>query len=174
MVCRHVIAAKCELRPTWDFFRMHQIEETVQGDCGQHKAWYQAPPKSRMPSGALIDSIFSLATVPRPIDSSNGRILASTVHSLTHSKKRKRSQLAVSVDGEGVNIYSVGIFADVGLNCSDIISGENTPTSVLVPSPSPHLLCYSSMFSSPRGQHSPTCMPIHLFCHENVAKRPKY
>lgn len=62
---------------------------------------------STMANGASIDAVYTIANIPRPIDQANGRILASTVHSLPNSKKRKRSQVAVSIDGEGVNIYSV-------------------------------------------------------------------
>ncbi|TLD29773.1 hypothetical protein E2P81_ATG06067 [Venturia nashicola] len=60
-----------------------------------------------MANGASIDAVYTIATLPRPIDQLNGRIRASTVHSLSNSRKRKRSQVAVSIDGEGVNIYSV-------------------------------------------------------------------
>ncbi|QDS77163.1 hypothetical protein FKW77_001660 [Venturia effusa] len=60
-----------------------------------------------MASRTSIDAVYTIANIPRPIDQTNGRILAATVHSLSNSKKRKRSQVAVSIDGEGVNIYSV-------------------------------------------------------------------
>ncbi|KAE9984909.1 hypothetical protein EG328_008107 [Venturia inaequalis] len=60
-----------------------------------------------MANGASIDAVYTIANISRPIDHVNGRVLASTVHSLSNSKKRKRSHVAVSVDGEGVNIYSV-------------------------------------------------------------------
>jgi hypothetical protein len=60
-----------------------------------------------MPSHTVFGSLYPLATLPRSIDAVHGRTLASTVTSLTPSKKRKRSEVAVSIDGEGVNIYSV-------------------------------------------------------------------
>jgi hypothetical protein len=56
----------------------------------------------------MLDSAFTLASLPHPIDGHHGRILTATVSALSPiSKKRKRSEIAVSVDGEGVNIYSV-------------------------------------------------------------------
>lgn len=49
-----------------------------------------------------------LATLPRPIDSSTGRYVVSDVHGGTPgSRKRKRGELAVGIDGEGLNIYDV-------------------------------------------------------------------
>jgi hypothetical protein len=51
-----------------------------------------------------------VATLPRPIDHSTGRYVVSEVHGGTPgSRKRKRSELVVGVDGEGLNIYDVSI-----------------------------------------------------------------
>jgi len=49
-----------------------------------------------------------VASLPRPIDHSNGRYVVADVHGgALGSKKRKRSELAVGVDGEGVTLYDV-------------------------------------------------------------------
>jgi hypothetical protein len=49
-----------------------------------------------------------VASLPRPIDRSNGRYVVGEVYGgAPASKKRKRSELAVGIDGEGVNLYDV-------------------------------------------------------------------
>lgn len=49
-----------------------------------------------------------MATLPRPIDPANGRYVVADVHGgALGSKKRKRSELVVGVDGEGVTLYDV-------------------------------------------------------------------
>jgi hypothetical protein len=48
-----------------------------------------------------------LAQLPRPLQGLNGRTQLGEVYSLVGSKKRKRYEVAVAVDGEGVNIYNV-------------------------------------------------------------------
>jgi hypothetical protein len=49
-----------------------------------------------------------IAALPRPIDRSSGRYVASDVHSGNRgSRKRKRTELAVGIDGEGLSIYDV-------------------------------------------------------------------
>lgn len=48
-----------------------------------------------------------VAQLPRPIDHSNGRYVVGEVFGAATGKKRKRSELAVGVGGEGVNLYDV-------------------------------------------------------------------
>lgn len=48
-----------------------------------------------------------LAQLPRPLQASTGKIRIGEVHGLADSKKRKRYEVAVAVDGEAVNIYNV-------------------------------------------------------------------
>jgi hypothetical protein len=50
---------------------------------------------------------FTLATLSRPASTTNGRIYAAGVCSISGIKKRKRTEIAVGLDGEGVSIYSV-------------------------------------------------------------------
>ena len=54
-----------------------------------------------------IEAPYILASLPQPLDNTNGRTQAAVVHSLSSSKKRKRTELAASVDGEGIFIYAV-------------------------------------------------------------------
>lgn len=49
-----------------------------------------------------------MASLPRPIDPKNGRYMVGEVFgSQPGSKKRKRAELAVGIDGEGINLYEV-------------------------------------------------------------------
>ncbi|KAF2838149.1 hypothetical protein M501DRAFT_976282 [Patellaria atrata CBS 101060] len=60
-----------------------------------------------MSAGREIDRPHTLFSLPRPVDSTNGRISASRVLSLASLRKRKRSELAVNIDGDGINIYNI-------------------------------------------------------------------
>jgi len=57
-----------------------------------------------------IGAPFTLASLSKPIGSTNGHVHAAGVCSISGIKKRKRTEIAVGVDGEGVSIYSVGTF----------------------------------------------------------------
>lgn len=48
-----------------------------------------------------------LAQLPRPLHGSTGKTQVGEVYSLAESKKRKRYEVVVAVDGEAVNIYNV-------------------------------------------------------------------
>lgn len=50
-----------------------------------------------------------LASLPRPINISNGRYVVGEVYGGAQpgSKKRKRAELAIGIDGEGINMYDV-------------------------------------------------------------------
>jgi hypothetical protein len=54
-----------------------------------------------------IEEPYAIATLPTPFDAENGRVLAAPVQSISGSRKRKRHEVAVGIDGESVNIYSV-------------------------------------------------------------------
>ncbi|OTA99355.1 hypothetical protein M426DRAFT_68006 [Hypoxylon sp. CI-4A] len=61
-----------------------------------------------MASHFQIQKPYVLATLPRPLDPATGRYVVSEVYgSAPGSKKRKRHELAVGIDGEAVNIYNV-------------------------------------------------------------------
>jgi hypothetical protein len=60
-----------------------------------------------------------VASLPRPIDRSNGRYVVGEVYGgVPGSKKRKRSELAVGIDGEGINLYDVR-HEDISLGASN-------------------------------------------------------
>lgn len=53
---------------------------------------------------------YVLATLPRPLDHTDGRIVAREVYGERDGqKKRKRAEVAVGIDGETASIYDVGI-----------------------------------------------------------------
>lgn len=60
-----------------------------------------------MSTNKNIEPPQTLASLPKPIDTVNGRIQAALVHSLNGSKKRKRTEICSCTDGEGINIYNV-------------------------------------------------------------------
>ncbi|KAF2706073.1 hypothetical protein K504DRAFT_537009 [Pleomassaria siparia CBS 279.74] len=54
-----------------------------------------------------IGAPFTLASLPRPINALGGCTQAASVCSISGLKKRKRTEIAVGVDGEGILIYSL-------------------------------------------------------------------
>jgi hypothetical protein len=61
-----------------------------------------------MSSRFSLQDPYVVASLPRPIDRSNGRYVVGEVYGgVPGSKKRKRSELAVGIDGEGINLYDV-------------------------------------------------------------------
>ena len=61
-----------------------------------------------MSSDKEIGAPFTLASLSKPVSSTNGRIHATGVCSISGIKKRKRTEIVVGVEGECVSIYSVG------------------------------------------------------------------
>ncbi|KAI1759393.1 hypothetical protein GGR53DRAFT_149448 [Hypoxylon sp. FL1150] len=61
-----------------------------------------------MASHFQIQKPYVLATLPRPLDPHTGRYVVSEVYGYAPgSRKRKRHELAVGIDGEAINIYNV-------------------------------------------------------------------
>ncbi|KAF2851431.1 hypothetical protein T440DRAFT_394591 [Plenodomus tracheiphilus IPT5] len=60
-----------------------------------------------MSSDQSIGAPFTLATLSKPVASTHGRVHAAGVCSISGVKKRKRTEIAVGLDGEGVSIYSL-------------------------------------------------------------------
>ena len=57
--------------------------------------------------GCRMEEPYSIASVPEPLDKDRGRIFTAPVYALSGSRKRKRREVAVGIDGESVNIYDV-------------------------------------------------------------------
>lgn len=60
-----------------------------------------------------IGAPFTLATLSKPVSSTNGRAHAAGVCSISGIKKRKRTEVAIGLDGEGVSIYSVCLLLSI-------------------------------------------------------------
>ncbi|KAH7067573.1 hypothetical protein BKA63DRAFT_607408 [Paraphoma chrysanthemicola] len=60
-----------------------------------------------MSSDHEIGAPFTLATLPKPVASTGGRTHAAGVCSISGIKKRKRTEIAVGLDGDGISIYSL-------------------------------------------------------------------
>lgn len=96
-----------------------------------------------------------LAQLPRPLHASTGQTRIGEVSSLVDSKKRKRYEVVVAVDGEAVNIYNVR-----GPSCWDYslsllaclltgwLLGSNAETGDLLRCSSPVDLLLSTLFSA--------------------------
>lgn len=54
-----------------------------------------------------IGEPYTIAHIPKPLDSAHGQTYASDVYSLVGSKKRKRSEIAFASDGESIGVYEV-------------------------------------------------------------------
>ncbi|KAL1297737.1 hypothetical protein AAFC00_006276 [Neodothiora populina] len=60
-----------------------------------------------MSQEALVEAPFTLASLPTPYDATAGKTLAAPVYGLRAQRWRKRSEIAVAVDGDGITIYNV-------------------------------------------------------------------
>lgn len=80
---------------------------------------------------------YVVASLPRPIDHINGRYVVGDVYGgAPGSKKRKRSELAVGVDGEGVNLYDVRNPSTQNMICSNVLPDVRKSIN--------YLLCFTS------------------------------
>ena len=61
-----------------------------------------------------IEAPYTIASFSSPLDRERGRVQASSVVEIKRSRKRKRHEVAIGVDGEGVNIYNVIIMKTEG------------------------------------------------------------
>ena len=48
-----------------------------------------------------------LTKLPKSFANEKSRVHTADVHSITRGRKRKRSEIAVAVDNEGINLYDV-------------------------------------------------------------------
>ena len=94
-----------------------------------------------------------LTKLPKSFESEKSRVYTADVHSITGGKKRKRSEIAVAVDDEGINLYDVSttwlaliqlrplMFPDTDLQADHDLFGLLR-----------HLVHLSSLFSSTKGE----------------------
>lgn len=112
--------------PLYFFFvrpsRIGRIEKKLRSsncsDCGrrdQHHTTLFVPAHIAMAAEYRIHRPYVLATLPRPLDHTKGSIVAREVYGQKDgSKKRKRTELVVGIDGENTSIYDVRIFEPGG------------------------------------------------------------
>jgi len=60
-------------------------------------------------TGKMLQSFQVLAKLPKPVSPKQLPPQSASVHALVGGKKRKRSELAVTVDTEGVGLYDVSV-----------------------------------------------------------------
>lgn len=58
----------------------------------------------------MLQSFQILAKLPKPVNAKEVKPLSASVQGLVGGKKRKRSELAVAIDTEGINLYDVSLF----------------------------------------------------------------
>lgn len=96
-----------------------------------------------MSSEQAIGAPFTLASLPKPISSTNGRVHAAGVCSISGIKKRKRTEIVVGLNGEGVSIYSVCLpYCAFTLICSNFRKAPK-PTTRNVACPAAERLPHS-------------------------------
>jgi hypothetical protein len=94
-----------------------------------------------------IGAAFTLATLSKPVCSTNGRIHAASVCSLSGIKKRKRTEIAVGLNGEGISIYSVCVRATMRKHLTEIPTAPKSPTRNFLRSAAKHCLHTCSLLS---------------------------
>ena len=57
----------------------------------------------------MIQKPYLLAEIPQDLTDLPGNLLAADVYAVAGSKKRKRSELALAIDRQGINIYDVSL-----------------------------------------------------------------
>lgn len=60
-----------------------------------------------MAFGDVIEQPRHFYTLPGPIETADAHVQAGSCISITKSRKRKRNEIVVGVDGECINVYSV-------------------------------------------------------------------
>ena len=92
-----------------------------------------------------------LAQLPHPF--ADGQIQCGTVHGLADSKKRKRYEISVAIDGESVNIYDI---RSPRLLTSFVVPPQSTftcpPCSTLIPTAKKARYTHFSLHSPPEAQ----------------------
>lgn len=58
-----------------------------------------------------MEAPYTLATLPRLLDTRHGRAHVSAVTELRKSGKRKRNEVVVGLDGDSLSIYTVNVRA---------------------------------------------------------------
>ena len=55
----------------------------------------------------MIEAARTIAEIPRNITGTQGKIYSADVYGLAGTRKRKRTELALAIDHQGINLYNV-------------------------------------------------------------------
>lgn len=105
-----------------------------------------------------MDVPYTIASLPKPLDTEHGSIHASPVFSLRGSTKRKRQEVAVGIDGEGVNIYDV--------------QSQSLATSYALP-PQSYLCCAPCSVYCKRGKNAAAQRRTYLVVRDGAQDRKR-
>jgi hypothetical protein len=75
-----------------------------------------------MADRAAIEAPFTLASLPKPFDSTIGTTYAAPVFGLRGQKWRKRPEIVASVDGDSITIYNVSTIPCTGLRSGNMLT----------------------------------------------------
>lgn len=98
-------------------------------------------------SDGAIETPYTIASLPKPIDSQYGRTWLAPVYGIRGTNKRKRHEAVVGVDGEGISIYNVcKIRIDIIAPLLKRPTGTKSKTGCIVRAAPPDLLMLRSIF----------------------------
>lgn len=109
-----------------------------------------------------IGSPYTLASLPKPIKSSNGQVHVAGLCSLSGIKKRKRTEIAVGLDGEGVSIYSVRLNVPPSLDDTDSVEASKSSISYIVRASSKRILHNRTVFNFSKRKPQETLRAIYI------------
>lgn len=120
-----------------------------------------------MTSDKEIGAPFTLASLPKPVTATNGRIHATGVCSISGIKKRKRTEIVVGVEGECISIYSVR--SHISPRCPRLTSSQlQNPQLVTSYALPPSASFTAAPYSTYRKGSSKT--PAHRFTYASVTE----
>ena len=106
-----------------------------------------------------MEAPYTFVSLPDPLDKECGRITASPVYGLRGARKRKRHEVAVGIDGEGVNLYNV--FRPIpmrdAMTVLNKVAGPNTIAHHLIRSPAAVIPLLSTVLHLLSATKTSTC-----------------
>jgi len=117
-------------------------------------------PRRYLTTTTSMEAPYTIASLPTPLDVRDGNTQAAPVYGMRGSRKRKRHEVAVGIDGEGVNIYNVHhdirlcTFAGQMLN---VVADPGPILNRLICSPATILSLLSPMLDLPPSPEAGSC-----------------
>ena len=116
----------------------------------------------------MLQSFQVLAKLPNPVNQKELPPKSASVHALVGGKKRKRSELAVAIDTEGISLYDVSIISPTNLGCpegSDTLTDPDLQTGHQLFGLSTSLVYLPTVLDSAEESQDRCRTPNLLFCH---------